>query len=761
MTAALSSAFLPLPDQPWGHDGSIHAANVQLLAEALRAGEWAPRWLPEANGGRGGPNFRYYAFASYYPSAFLVVGGYPVLEALRIGCRLCFFVGFVGAACLSAHLFGVRSGLLAGGLYSLSPYPLVLVGTRLALPEYAALSVAPWAFVALVRWASSRRLDVVTKRANGVPGEGSRGLDAVRTNSGFAAFALALLVAIVLGLHTLAVLLWLPFLLAGGMFFSGRGLRGAMEGLWVIGGGVLAGTILWAPSVLELDWIDASRQLVDLERFSAWAVPLWALVANQPEGGLSARLVPGPLLLAALLIAVGRELLRIWRRLPPSGEDRSQRAFLLFAVAALGMTTGFSVTCARAVPLLSAIQFPWRFLGPFSLFAAVLAAGVVSRLERRLALGASLAALVISWGVVLPGYVAPARNGSFAQNAAEIRSDVYTGDFENRYLPRGARLASIPVDQAIIVGPGVRCKEIEENRWRICARVEADSPARLLVRRYWFAGWRATLDGKSTSLERDRLDGEIALEVPPGTHQLRVYREVRMIDVLYAMVSISAIGALAWGVFCHRGCRVAWAPCAAAAAATLAVGFTSAEGFAPLGAVRHAIEADVPSLERPSVGGWCVVHYHVREGALDFDRPQRGFCADLNLGPGGAIRQGLGVWAAHLRFPPDVDAALEHAGSVVLFVDGERMLPSPAEPASEAGESAGLCPIPWGPRGSPSASGRRVVVAAARIEYGARARLLVRARGGSDPWRLVPSSWLEPDEGNEGYRELFPSGGSR
>ena len=147
--ALVLSATLPLSRAPWGQDGPIHSGNVALVAEALRAGEWAPRWLPEVHGGLGGPNFRYYASAAYAPAALCALGGLSIVEALRAACRWYFFVGFVGAGCLGARVFGLGASLLAAVLFSFSPYALVLLGTRLALPEYAALSVAPWAFWAL------------------------------------------------------------------------------------------------------------------------------------------------------------------------------------------------------------------------------------------------------------------------------------------------------------------------------------------------------------------------------------------------------------------------------------------------------------------------------------------------------------------------------------------------------------------------------------------------------------------------------------
>ena len=726
--ALVLSATLPLSRAPWGQDGPIHSGNVALVAEALRAGEWAPRWVPEVHGGLGGPNFRYYASAAYAPAALCALGGLSIVEALRAACRWYFFVGFVGAGCLGARVFGLGASLLAAVLFSFSPYALVLLGTRLALPEYAALSVAPWAFWALATWAR---------------GGGGR----------LAGMAVSLFVAVLLCVHTLAWVLWLPFLLLGAAVLSGRGVRGALEGAGYVLAGVLVAAPFAAPPVLELSWIDASRQLVDLERFSSWAIPFRSLFSNRPEGGLSARLVPGPFLLAVVTLGLLRQVLRHFGRGSRSAEERWEGAFLLFALAAFALSTSVGAVCARAFPALSAIQFPWRFLGPGSLFAAAVGGALCGRLRWPFGIAAGAGALLVSWGLLLPGYGSAAGASGFWESARAIRASVYSGDFENRYLPLGARLPRAAVEEALVLPPGVHCEELWEGRGEVRARMTAEVPSRVVVRRYWFPGVRAEVDGRGVAAERDPLDGEVALELPAGAHELRVRRGARALDALYALVSLSALGALLWHWAAGRRRALAWAPCAAACLATAVVGLASPEGFFPPRALERAMEADALLERRPSGGGWSLVHYEVRSGASDFEHPRRGFASELNLAPGGAIRRGFAVWAARLRLPPGWEAALEHAGSVTLFVGGERVV-APAElegPGPRRG-TRGLLEIPIG---APELGGVRVVVAASRIEEGARARLLVRPRGRGAPWRLVASEWLEPDE-NRGWEEVFP-----
>jgi hypothetical protein len=280
-------------------------------------------------------------------------------------------------------------------------------------------------------------------------------------------------------------------------------------------------------------------------------------------------------------------------------------------------------------------------------------------------------------------------------------------------------------------------------------------PERILVRRHWFPGQRVEVDGRPAEPERDPLDGEIVVPVSAGSHDLRVYPGFRALDLLYCIVSGGALLACLCGTIAPRRRVLAWMICMVAAVVTGSVGLFSVEGFSPPTRLRSAMEADAVGPSCPPAGGWYVVHYEVRSEAIDFERGRRGYAAELNLGPGGALRKGMAVWTARVRLPQGMELAMEHAGGIVLAVDGKRLLPPGRSDGSASDEAFGLLAISTEQLESHEDYGPRVVVAASGIEEGARARLVARPRGSDERWQLIPPEWLQPDDTNVGYLELF------
>jgi hypothetical protein len=358
-----------------------------------------------------------------------------------------------------------------------------------------------------------------------------------------------------------------------------------------------------------------------------------------------------------------------------------------------------------------------------------------------------VALVIVAWGFLVPRYGGAILSPWPVLVTEDFGRRVESGDFENKYLPLGARLLPAPLAEDAIAPPEVQIHSLESERGDIVVRLTAERPAEVVIRRYSFPGWRVEIDGERRPVEREPLNGEILVSLPAGAHTLRAHRVTRPLEWLYVLVSSTALLGSLWGVFSSRRRWLGWLPCVAAVLVTVGTGSCSEEGFRPPHRLASTLEAD-RLVEEPLESGWSLVHYPGE--SVDPDRAGRGFAATLNLGPGGLLREGAGVWAAQLELPPQTEVALQHAGRVSLLVDGAILTPGEGE--RETLDGLELLPLPGG-EGERS-SRRRLVVVVSGIDGGAFARLLVREKESGGRWRLLPSAWLKPAE-NRGYVELF------
>jgi len=106
---------------------------------------------------------------------------------------------------------------------------------------------------------------------------------------------------------------------------------------------------------------------------------------------------------------------------------------------------GLSVT---AIPLLAYLQFPWRFLAVFNLFAAAAVAACFSKASPIPENGKSILALTLSFlclFVYFPDLPDLRLRRSRTETRDGIRASLTTLDHENKYMPRGAKLFEEPV----------------------------------------------------------------------------------------------------------------------------------------------------------------------------------------------------------------------------------------------------------------------------------------------------------------------------
>ncbi|MGC9346963.1 MAG: hypothetical protein ACP5JG_02390 [Anaerolineae bacterium] len=509
-----------------GYDTLFHYWRAVEAGELLRAGVLIPRWAPHMARGFGYPLFVFQGALSAQLAALLHLMDLSWIPALN-GVYLFSLVGSA-LACylLGRELWGETAGWGSAVVYLFVPYHLYVVYYRGSMSEAVA-----WIFPPLVLWGLTRW------------SEGEK--------TGLAVGALAL--AGLAMTHAVSLYLFAPLFLLwtlGEALGRGRGawsVLGREAMLLAFGGAV--GAFAWGPGLLE-------RQFVQLARAtSAWVfdyrsnfLPLSQLLAlpraadprlinDWPARGLGLIF-----LLAALggLATLGgaQALARAGAR------ARRVRSRLLALGVALGGTlflaTGLSRPLWEAVRPLASFQFPWRWLAPATLAAALLSGAAlrwVARRSRKFALVAIvlLATAHLGWlypgGGGLPGPASPAGLVDW-----ELATDTVGTTASNELLPRWAEMVprDNPVTEAILNGTKPQRLDrdtlpegsvvISELYKTLGAKIALSSPQDFVARyrAFYYPGWRVTVDGESRAVAPEPLSGWLAFVVPAGEHVVEV-----------------------------------------------------------------------------------------------------------------------------------------------------------------------------------------------------------------------------------------------
>lgn len=517
LAGALALAVRPLftVSLPVTHDGLNHLQRLVVFDSLVRSGVLYPRWYPSLASGYG------YPLGNFYPPLALVVaelallaGAGPTL-ALKLAFAVALAAAAGGAYLLVRRVVGsALAGMLGAVAYLSAPYLLATVYDRGALPEALALGLLPWCCWAIDRWRGGRA---------GLP-------------------VLAVLLAALVATHTVVA--------AGGwalvaLWWLGTQ-RGPVERLplpFLAAAGLSA--VVWLPALAEAPAVSLDN-FGRLGNAAANAVPLTLLVDQTVIADVHR--FPYRLGLAQVVLALAGLLVAM--TIP-----RARRPALV--AVALGGTCALAATTLAAwlwtQPALQAVQFPWRLLGPASLFAALLIGFLASgRWAPMTAFAGAALLLLAGLGGLQPADRAVDDRVLSVGGAArrEWTEGTIGTTTAAEYLPAIARAAYAPGPlPATIVrdAPPLRSAQLESWTplgWRLVVR--ADDPTVLRFHQFAFAGWSAWLDGAPVPVIADGPLGLVAVVIPPGEHTVEVRWTTTPPRVVGALLSGLTAIVLGW-----------------------------------------------------------------------------------------------------------------------------------------------------------------------------------------------------------------------
>ncbi len=536
---AVSCGPLLLHGFPAGHDRTFELVRVSEFQTAMASGQVPPAWAGNLYGGYGSPIFLFYA-----PLYGAVAAALSWLTgSVMSGAWLALVVMTVASA-VSLHFLmrplcdGTAASAatrIAVYVYVLHPY---LLGDKLlrnANAEFAALCLMPIALAGVVMLGRRTRLG------------------AVLLSAGIAATTLA---------HNLTALVAVVMVLVVAAWFylprpSHRVLGGLAAGLAL---GLAMALFFWLPAMMLKHLVRPEELLVGKFDFRTQFPSLKEVVYDSffAMGWLT------PVLF----------LVSLWALVRCRAASMAGRR-VLGAMMAVSCVLAFLLTPAsrmvwEAVPLMPFFQFPWRLIGPLALAIAV-ATGIAFALIMNgrsarltwLGEGAVFAACVLTALPVLNH--SPIMSDKDKVDLADllsadgIRARALSATVGDEYLPceadRSKRQHPMSRRWPVIhANARTRVSNAVDEGAALVFDIEAAESTAIELTRWYFPGWRATVDDRAVEL-RCGQGGRIELQVPRGVSSISLRYEsplVRRAGWYISLAALAVWGALAYLAFRRR-----------------------------------------------------------------------------------------------------------------------------------------------------------------------------------------------------------------
>lgn len=542
------------PRLPATHEGYRYLLLSDWFLDALSAGVWYPRWLPDMNGGFGYPEFVFYQPAYFFLNAAISLVAEPLFLRQLLTLSILALLGGLGVYLLARRFTSSGYALVLVLLFQIAPYVHTNLFQRGDLSEWMVLELLPWPVFFLLRLCPEKQGYSVLRRMIDWLG-------------------LAISTAILCYCHPVAVMFVPPLLACIGILCLLRGkpappLLAYGELAGAIGFGLALSSPYWL-TVMQmkpyvnvtavLDGFVAANNTVEIRHL------LFGSLYNE-----SVREYVGfPFVLAALL-----------------GWWRGRKHPAIFAAGLLYLMVVLLITPAgqwfwRIYPF-SLLQFPWRLAVFVPLLQVLCFLGLTQSLlegygRTNKGLFATIICLLVLWSwhghfgfrpAETPG--SPVRFdqqslaclSSFAQTGRPGRY-VTTLDAAE-WLPRSAMgIMATPARGTLVPGcketqqamaglaqqigmPGLYdlhpsprpLLEVAEQGWRaqpapgssgfrLDYRLSGAQPATITINQVYLPGWRVVLNGLQVSreeLERQLLpDGRMRLALSPGEWQVQAW----------------------------------------------------------------------------------------------------------------------------------------------------------------------------------------------------------------------------------------------
>lgn len=485
------------------HDGETHAARLAQYAQAIKDGQFPPRFADNFYSGLGSPIFVYIYPLPYLLGALIHFLGFSIADSFKILMGTSFiFSGVFTYLWLSYLLKSPKAGFIGALFYMWSPYRFLLIYVRASISEILAYTFVPLALYFLTRLIVERKWLFLPLSALSIA------LILLSQN------LVALIAMPVIGTYCLLIAVTrksFKFLLLSAV--------AAVLGL-------MASAITYLPSIFERGYIhfDSTINQTYVNHFVTWAQLIkspWGYGFDLPgtiNDQLSFQI--GIAQLMVTVISVPLIIYKMAKTKKSFGKTHIAIFFLaiIFISALLMVETPITIKIWQNIKAFSIIDIPWRFLGVIALACAYLAAYLTKLIKP----GFFLIFLVL--------LVIVANRNHLRINQQRDLSDAFFNNYTgtatqyNEFTPHWRQTERVPEffdpkqKAEITLGQGT-IKVVNENSRTVTLDTKLDTSSKILIHKFYFPGATLTINGK---VYRAFKDYEIS---NPGSNDLNTQQD--------------------------------------------------------------------------------------------------------------------------------------------------------------------------------------------------------------------------------------------
>jgi hypothetical protein len=516
---------------PRVYDLPDHLGYTWHVLQGFERGDFYPRWFAFVNDGFGEATFVFYPPMLHWTAAAIAaLFGGDVLVGLYVTLFLFAVVGGAGVYLWLSRGFGALAGALACLLLAMVPYRVFEMYDSGLYSAFAAAGIAPWALLMLAR---------IVETPDAPRRESLRAV--CLWALAFAAIILTNMPSAVLWSYLIAIWMLVDFLVTRRWRVALRVLAG---GAW----GCLIAALYLLPAVIEMRAFAVPLEGVYRSNF------LFQISGSWMKPGLKSvfdrmGLFPALALVAALgVLLVARER----GALAGIRERVFLRQTATLGLASLILATPISLWAWRWFPQLSRVDMPWRLLEPLGLITACVTAAALSILASRSGRFPTLRVLALAFFVCLGmvclvfDFALSGANGHMTAGTARASIPAFARK-EVFFLPKGARRAAeMGATPPVSCDTPCRVEILDWSPIRRRFRVASAQPNQVLLRTYFFPGWRAEDRGRPAeplSASAEPGTGRIRVGIPAGEHDILVRFGTTPPRVVGGCLSILALAA--------------------------------------------------------------------------------------------------------------------------------------------------------------------------------------------------------------------------
>ncbi|NET42221.1 6-pyruvoyl-tetrahydropterin synthase-related protein [Okeania sp. SIO2B3] len=523
------------------HDIGPHLQWLTHFSRHLAEGIWYPRWLADTNYGYGSPDFVFYPPGVYYIGSLIKLTGIDIQKTVALLFLLASLLAGFSCYVYGRNKWGKKVALLAALAYMTSPYVVLNIYQRAALPETFAVALFPLGLF-------------LTDQAFGKP----------KWRIGLALFftVLSLTHAPSLLLYTI---FWFLYVICFLLKYSWKAIVMTI-GSGMVGLGIASFYLL--PAVLEKNLVNVNSMRKVAGGFQGnliWTPVSWAngFMRNQITDIFTYQL----LIIIVLIIII----FFCCRQEPKKMKEAI--LWLIFLGTLSFLMTYPSVKIWQSSRTLQMVQFPWRLMGMFSFGVVAMLAIAINRVlnsksQLKLILSLILAVIFLanagySYNLsrTLSGFNNPGNLQKAALNPKYKSEDFFNviklaldekeisklqGRVEYLLLTPEGVAAKPLLDQppvSIVQGKGL----IEVDQWSSYNRifsVSATEDTNLKIGTFYYPAWRLYVNNLPYPMIVSN-DGTIELKLNPGDYTVRLFYSWTypfLVGMITSIISIIILG---------------------------------------------------------------------------------------------------------------------------------------------------------------------------------------------------------------------------